>query len=50
MLTELNLKGQDLGARRAGLLPYLTLLLGAAVVIASHYSSSFRHLPRAEDD
>lgn len=37
MLEELNLKGQDLGVRKAGVLPYLTLLVGAAVVVASHY-------------
>jgi amino acid transporter len=37
MLEDLDLKGQDLGARRAGWLPYLTLLLAAAVVLASNY-------------
>jgi amino acid transporter len=37
MLVDLDLKGQDLGERRAGLLPYITLLGAAAVVIASHY-------------
>jgi len=37
MLADLNLKSQDLGARRAGMLPYLTLLAAAAVVLASHY-------------
>lgn len=37
MLEDLNLKSQDLGARKAGILPYLTLLLAAAVVIASNY-------------
>ncbi len=37
MLTELNLKGQDLGERKAGMLPYLTLVLAAIVVLTSHY-------------
>ncbi|MFN3624710.1 MAG: APC family permease [Hyphomicrobium sp.] len=37
MLEDLNLRSQDLGARKAGFLPYLTLLLAAAVVIASDY-------------
>ncbi len=37
MLEDLNLKSQDLGARKAGVLPYLTLLLAAGVVIASNY-------------
>ncbi len=37
MLAELNLTGQDLGERKAGVIPYLTLILGAAVVVTSHY-------------
>ena len=37
MLTELNLKDQDLGERKAGILPYLTLILTAIVVLTSHY-------------
>ena len=37
MLEDLDLKSQDLGERRAGMLPYLALLAGAAVVLASHY-------------
>ncbi len=37
MLSELNLKGQDLGERKAGMLPYVTLILGAIVVVTSHY-------------
>ncbi|OYW55990.1 MAG: amino acid permease [Hyphomicrobium sp. 32-62-53] len=37
MLAELNLKGQDLGERKAGILPYITLILAAAVVLTSHY-------------
>ena len=37
MLTELNLKGQDLGERKAGILPYVTLILAAMVVVTSHY-------------
>ncbi|SFV32776.1 APC family permease [Hyphomicrobium facile] len=37
MLEDLDLKSQDLGERRAGFLPYLTLLLAAGVVLSSHY-------------
>jgi amino acid transporter len=37
MLKDLNLSGGELGERKAGFLPYLTLLAGAAVVLASHY-------------
>ena len=37
MLAELDLKSQDLGVRRAGMLPYLTLLAAGVVVLASHY-------------
>ncbi len=37
MLTELNLQGQDLGERKAGILPYITLILAAMVVVTSHY-------------
>ncbi|MCK9912274.1 hypothetical protein MXD81_24185, partial [Microbacteriaceae bacterium K1510] len=37
MLVDLNLKSQDLGARKAGFLPYLALLAAAAVVVASNY-------------
>jgi amino acid transporter len=37
MLDDLDLKGQDLGERKAGFLPYLTLILAAVVVVASHY-------------
>jgi hypothetical protein len=37
MLQDLDLKGQDLGERRAGLLPYLTLLAAAAVILVSNY-------------
>ncbi len=37
MLEELNLKGQDLGERRAGILPYVTLLIAGIVVLASNY-------------
>lgn len=37
MLSDLGLHGQDLGERKAGFLPYLTLLVGAAVVVAAHY-------------
>jgi amino acid transporter len=37
MLSELNLKGQDLGERKAGILPYVTLILAAIIVVMSHY-------------
>jgi len=37
MLIDLDLSSQDLGARRAGILPYLTLALGAAVTLFGHY-------------
>ncbi|OYX75612.1 MAG: amino acid permease [Rhizobiales bacterium 32-66-11] len=37
MLLDLDLKGQDLGERRAGILPYLTLALGAGVILFGHY-------------
>lgn len=37
MLIDLDLKSQDLGARRAGVLPYLALLLGAAITLFGHY-------------
>jgi amino acid transporter len=37
MLSDLGLEGQDLGERKAGMLPYLTLLAGLVVVIVSHY-------------
>lgn len=37
MLAELDLKGQDLGERKAGILPYVTLILAAMVVVTSHY-------------
>ena len=37
MLKDLNLTGSDLGARKAGLLPYLTLAAGLAVVLISNW-------------
>jgi amino acid transporter len=37
MLVDLDLKSQDLGARRAGLLPYVALLAGAAITLLGHY-------------
>lgn len=37
MLQDLDLKSQDLGERRAGMLPYLTLALGVAVILFGHY-------------
>jgi amino acid transporter len=36
-LAELGLRDGDLGARKAGMLPYLTLLAGAAVVLFGHF-------------
>ena len=36
-LADLGLKGQDLGERKAGMLPYLTLVAGIAVVLISNY-------------
>ncbi len=36
-LAELGLKGQDLGERKAGMLPYLTLVAGIAVVLITNY-------------
>ncbi|MCB1484278.1 MAG: APC family permease [Hyphomicrobiaceae bacterium] len=37
MLIDLDLKSQDLGARRAGFLPYAALLVGVAVTLFGHY-------------
>lgn len=37
MLIDLDLKSQDLGAKRAGILPYLALILGAAITLFGHY-------------
>ena len=37
MLIDLDLKSQDLGERKAGILPYLALIIGAAVVLFGHY-------------
>jgi amino acid transporter len=37
MLRDLNLEGNDLGPRKAGILPYLTLLAGIAVVLLSNW-------------
>lgn len=37
MLADLNLKSQDLGARRAGILPYLALTAAGIVILVSHY-------------
>ncbi len=36
-LADLGLSGQDLGERKAGMLPYLTLLAGIAVVLISNW-------------
>ena len=36
-LTDLGLRGQDLGPRRAGMLPYITLAAGVVVVLFSNY-------------
>jgi amino acid transporter len=37
MLIDLDLKSQDLGERRAGILPYLALAVGVAIVLFGHY-------------
>jgi len=37
MLIDLDLKSQDLGQRRAGLLPYLALAAGAAITLFGHF-------------
>lgn len=37
-LDDLGLTGQDLGERKAGMLPYLTLLAGIAVVLISNWA------------
>jgi hypothetical protein len=42
-LTDLGLRGQDLGPRKAGMLPYITLAAGVAVVL---FSSYYFRLPR----
>jgi hypothetical protein len=36
-LEELGLTGQDLGERKAGMLPYLALATGLAVVLVSNW-------------
>jgi amino acid transporter len=36
-LKELGLSGQDLGPRKAGILPYVTLVAGAVVVLVCNY-------------
>jgi amino acid transporter len=36
-LADLGLVGQDLGTKRAGILPYLALALGLAIVLASNW-------------
>ena len=36
-LSELGLSGDDLGPRKAGMLPYLTLVAGIAVVLFCNY-------------
>ena len=37
MLKDLNLSGNDLGERKAGILPYVTLIAGIAVVLFSNW-------------
>ncbi|MDX2306957.1 MAG: APC family permease [Hyphomicrobium sp.] len=37
MLSDLGMTGEDLGHRRAGFLPYLTIIAGIAVVLISDY-------------
>ena len=36
-LTDLGLSGQDLGPRKAGMLPYVTLVAGSIVVLCCNY-------------
>jgi hypothetical protein len=36
-LADLGLKGQDLGERKAGMLPYLALIAGVAVVFIANW-------------
>jgi amino acid transporter len=38
MLDDLGLAGQDIGVRKAGVLPYLTLAAGLAVVLIAHFA------------
>jgi hypothetical protein len=35
MLKDLGLQGRDLGVRKAGMLPYLALLGGIAIVVVT---------------
>ena len=37
MLVDLGLEGRDLGQKKAGMLPYLTLLAGIAIAWFSHW-------------
>lgn len=37
MLEDLDLRGQDLGEKRAGILPYLALALGGVLILIGHY-------------
>jgi hypothetical protein len=37
MLEDLNLSANDAGTRKAGMLPYLTLVAGLAVVLISNW-------------
>ncbi|MTJ05879.1 MAG: APC family permease, partial [Sediminimonas qiaohouensis] len=37
MLVDLDLQGQDLGEKRAGILPYLALALGGVLILIGHY-------------
>jgi len=36
-MAELGLVGQDMGPRKAGVLPYVTLVAGAILVLACNY-------------
>jgi amino acid transporter len=37
MLSDLGLEGRDLGQRKAGILPYVALVVGVAVVLVFHW-------------
>ncbi len=38
MLEDIGLAGQDIGSRKAGILPYVTLAAGVAVVLITHFT------------
>ena len=38
MLSDMGLEGQDLGEKKAGMLPYLTIVAGIIVVLISNWA------------